>query len=602
MNLIGGEITLVRFRAEELSGDALLGRLLRSPNRCIAAVMPVGVGKSTAIDNLIESAIRSHAYDLVLMLAPRNAIINERRWVIAPPEDINVARLVARQIVRCGPDNDLRWASYERTRCYQLGREEVCGRCPENDQCTWRRQYGGALKDKQVVFATQAHLAIMPDFVNHIVRWTGATRPLVVLDENSIALSSYRRRISADSLDRYIKAVRSSRDEHSGTVLKQLELLTRARTADLRCPDWNFRLTQTSTQLAVQAAGRQLFGDKYRDLTRELHDFLKSPLASREKTLGGEIVFAVPPVIDRDLCLFTTCSQHRLLEFRLSRPFDLPFEGYCFKHPETRLYNIRSMIGALRYFERNASQIFDFFAQLALLRISEGKRVLFVSKKCHRGFCASEMMKRFEKFGRADLKVVAGEEADLTSPLVLPIIHYGILGVNDFTNFDCAYCLNGFYVNKDILDDGLQDVLAPEYSIDLEIRNNRLTRTRSAGTKRAKDRLYDLEYLAFEALRAIELEVVIQAIGRVRPFTLPREVITMQDDTMDEFLPGVKDFNNLAEARSFFDITTSRKKEGNDTARHVRGLRSQGKTQKQVARLLGLSERQVQRYWHTNTT
>ena len=63
---------------------------------------PVGVGKSTNIDQVIESAIRTGRYDLVVALLPTRQVVSERKWVTSPPTDISIVSLRPRPVAMCG--------------------------------------------------------------------------------------------------------------------------------------------------------------------------------------------------------------------------------------------------------------------------------------------------------------------------------------------------------------------------------------------------------------------------------------------------------------------------------------------------------------------
>ena len=118
--------------------------------------------------------------------------------------------------------------------------------------------------------------------------------------------------------------------------------------------------------------------------------------------------------------------------------------------------------------------------------------------------------------------------ATLAAPSVIPVINYGAIGTNLFEGFDCAYCLTGYYVTEQVVNAVVQDVLAADGHIPIRIRTGGTPRRRTAEVVSATDRVYDVARLAHLALGQQELDVVIQAVGRVRPYTRPREVVTFQ--------------------------------------------------------------------------
>jgi len=54
----------------------------------------------------------------------------------------------------------------------------------------------------------------------------------------------------------------------------------------------------------------------------------------------------------------------------------------------------------------------------------------------------------------------------------------------------------------------------------------------------------------------LERRVVLQAIGRVRPFTTPAEIILFQCDDLSPELGSVEEFGSLAQARRLLQVPT----------------------------------------------
>jgi hypothetical protein len=92
----------------------------------------------------------------------------------------------------------------------------------------------------------------------------------------------------------------------------------------------------------------------------------------------------------------------------------------------------------------------------------------------------------------------------------------------------------------------------------------------------------------------VEADVVVQAVGRVRPFTRPREVITFHAGE----LPGVRytlEFDGLAAARAHFGLPTPSGADQASRAERARRLKAQGRTRAQIAQALGVSVSTVKR-------
>src|SRR5207244_6836191 len=250
------------------------------------------------------------------------------------------------------------------------------------------------------------------------------------------------------------------------------------------------------------------------------------------------------------------CTSHLVSPcFVLSPDSSSPFADYRFLHPETRWYNIASRVGMRAHFRRNADAILDFFAGLVCLRLRQGHRPLLVAKKCFVPLCAERLVRLFPKLGMPDICLVTGdwEAVDLQAPRVVPLINYGMIGTNLFEAFSAAYCLSGYYVNERVVNTVLQDVLASDNQIPIRITTESMPRRRRAGVLLPSHRLYDIHRLAQLALDQQEMDGVLQAVGRVRPYTKPREIITFHCGEHPHF-PYTREFHNIGEARQFFGI------------------------------------------------
>jgi hypothetical protein len=455
----------------------------------------------------------------------------------------------------------------------------------------------------QVIFGTQTHLENAPDFLKTIVGNTGAERPLVLMDENNFVCASYARCIKRPDLEKFHQTLQSLRSEANSSNSTAWEdhtrMLLNASTEDLRDPAWQAPFISPTWALVVQQRGTERYGARFRFSAYDITQFCLAPGHSRERLLNRDIRFAVSPIFPGDLIVFSGTLDQLYAEYRIGTDLYNPFADVSVMHEGTRWYNIASRSGAKIYFDRNAPQIIDFFARLTARRLSEGKRVLLVAKKSFVNRCAREMQARLHGLGLTDAAVVrppiTGEAPG--HPHLVPIINYGVSGINQFEDYDCAYCLSSYYVSEEVLNKALQDVLASDHVIGMEMGIRGLPLRRWVSCRRASDRFYDVSNVAPGALKDLEMGAVIQAVGRVRPFTKPREVITFQCDESPKVTYD-REFSGLAEARDHFDIPTQRTWNAMQTAERVAAEKALGKRQSEVTQSLGVGLRTVQRYWN----
>ncbi len=601
MAVISGPKELTAFR-NHWDGRRILDLLHQYKGR-LRIDWAVGVGKSFNIDSVIEEAVVSERYDLVIALFPTRRIIEEREWVTNPPVGIKLVNLIPRPIVSCGADMNIRWQVFEKNGLGVLGRIELCGHCLFQSECLWPNQYGKSMEGAQVIFGAQAHLERSPYFLGQLAQWTKAEKVLVVLDEANFIMKPFQRRINLEKLKMFVEVLnmihpRKGRKNHDRWSYLCALLLT-ADTHDLRSHDWKMPWISQGWSLAVQSRGYGVHSDLFYFLAYELFHFSTSSLESRERTSNGDILFAVVPNVAMDFIIYSGTAHQTFSEYRLGKEFASPFKDYSFVHPESTWFNIGSRLGARKYFLKNSTQVLDFFAGLVAERVREGKRPLLIAKKCFIPFCARQMEKRLRALGLDVTIAIHGWQPNLLSKSqIVPLIHFGMIGTNLFQDFDCAYCLTGFYVTEEAVNGIVQDLLGSDMTIPLQISMQDRPCRRRAGVLNKKDRVYDVHTLAQHALDHLEMDTVLQAAGRVRPYTKAREVITFQCAGHPDF-EYTKEFCSLGEAREYFDIPCRRVTQTANLVSQIKEARVKGLKQKEAAEQLKVSLRTIQRYWKT---
>jgi hypothetical protein len=601
MKLIFGDEALADFRRGLTGAYAL--ELLRDNGGRVHVQLPVGVGKSRWLDAVTVEAVESGTYDLAVVLCPTRRVIEERAPLRNPPVGLRVVNLRPRPVQRCGPERNELWRVYERQGLGAYGRAEVCSRCPHFAGCFWPGQYGAALRGARIVYATQAHLKRSPTFLAELQAWAGAERMLTLLDEAGFVGPSPERVITRLDLERFADAMRRvaglEDSETNRAWLALTNTLLGASTEDLQAPGWSPPRFGHGWALRVQSAGVQAHGDDFRFPAYDITQFAASPGVSRSRDVEG-VHFGVLPLVG-DCMVFSHTAGPLLVGHLLGGGMAAPFSGHRIAHPGTRWYNLASRMGTRAYFRVHAPQVLDFFAGLVARRVAEGRRPLLVAKKGFVQLCVEGLAERFSRMG-VGLEVLTGSwsEEALARPGVVPLINYGAIGTNLFEGFDAAYCLTGYYVNENAVVGCVQGDVREGLRLPVRIETFGRPPRRTARVPIPDAHHYDVAHLVQPALETLEHGTVIQAVGRVRPFTRPREVITFQ---MAE-LPGVAydgEFTSLQEMREFFGVESAREGRTNERARRADELRATGMTQREIAEVLGISERTVRQYQNRRT-
>jgi hypothetical protein len=350
--------------------------------------------------------------------------------------------------------------------------------------------------------------------------------------------------------------------------------------------------------LAIQRKGYEIFGDKFRFIAYDLQAFCKSPVVSREKGPEGDVIFSLPLSINSDLIVYSGTVDPEYAAYRLGSDIATPFKDYIFTHPETSWFNIASRNGMRWNWKAHRKQILDFYASLVIMRFEQGKTCLLVTKKCFKSYCAEQLTERFKSMGYGNLKIVTDnhENEDLFNINIIPMIHYGVIGVNHFQHYDAAYCLNGYYINDLIINSILQDSYATGFHIPIEVGTSGEPLRRWARAANPSQQYFNVNWLSNSVLSQEEVGVVHQTVGRVRPHTYPREIITFQCAANPQ-MPYTQEFTTLQAARDFFGIRSQRSLQKSETIEAVKNAKASGLTQKEAAAHLNKGLRTIQRYW-----
>ena len=182
-------------------------------------------------------------------------------------------------------------------------------------------------------------------------------------------------------------------------------------------------------------------------------------------------------------------------------------------------------------------------------------------------------------------------------PWQVPLINFGIVGVNSLKDFDAIYCIGAYNINAGHLNAVYQRDLPPD--------RRHALRLRSAGRRRRVESADGSFTSRFHARRAralhrvLERRVVLQAVGRARPFTSPTEVILFQQDDFHDVFGEVEVFDTLASFRSAWQIPTAAEIARAALGDRMRLIREDGATYRDIARQFEVSTATVHKALHT---
>lgn len=552
--LVVDETTLPAFRGAHLSPRAVYAAL-PATDEVLLVSAPPGVGKTYAAHGIIEHAL-ARDHDLVIYIAPTRALIAEllAREALGARVATTVV-LEPRPKSRCGP-LDADWQRLEQSGCAALAKSSLCTVCPHLDQCRWPEQFDQIDETTSVVIFTEPYLSLNSSIINRVVVTAGAERALVVFDEASFMTASQVKRVTLEDITRFQGAVLHAQialgedGARLETVVSALDQLRDGR-EELSCWPSISRFDLVGATLAIQRAGQSLYGADFNYIGHGLGQLTTGGNAARWYDEDAYHCVPVPRTKGCDVIVFSPYLPPQIVEERLQRSVILALPPAVFRHSKTKMINIADPVGALRTLssQDHFRRVADFFTALVLHDKAQGRRAVIVTKKVflHR------LQRHIEDFTKALGRPLicqslqqfeAGGGAPETDVV---LINYGIVGMNGLSDHDAVYCFGGYYAREAQLEDTYNQLLPPKDQIELVIRTENGQRRAQSGSPDARSRYHARRARA--VLEMIERRVVVQAIGRVRPFTSPATVIAFQQDDLSSALGDIDTFSRLSRAR-----------------------------------------------------
>lgn len=561
INKLITEKELGAYRCTQLAPDHVLARL---PGKDAVLLFnePPGLGKTTLGHGLIGAALQSD-FDLVVFVAPTRAILDE----LANHPDLGVAKdnivvLKPRPRLQCG-GLDAKWQEMERSCCSALAKDQLCGTCPHTEECPWPDQMEQIDENARLIVLTEQYLILNPNMVPALIRRASAINPLVILDEALFLTQQHTYRITRQELDVFADVLSSVSIEHplgQKAVDRWVRDVSLLLDQDIHV-DHQPRIFANNLEhaiLAVQHHGQTHHGKNYRHLAHDL-SLLNSPVTTGQWQLDGCFEIAVRVDLGTaQAIVLAPDMEAALVEERLHRSVVVANPNHMFRHSGTKAINIRDGIGAARsmHQRQHRKRIVDTFSALTLRNSLLGKRTVLVTKKCFMDQIATEI-EEFAANAQLPLKTTiakAGDPLDELGPWQVPIISYGIVGINSLQHFDAIYALGSYHITDDHLNDVYNRDLPPDRRYNLRIRTKDRHRTVEAADGSFSTRFHARRARALH--RTLERRVVLQAVGRARPFTSATEVILFQQDDFSDCFGEVETYDTLGAFRTAMGLPT----------------------------------------------
>lgn len=617
MAMISTPDQLQTFREEHLNADAFHQAVLNTPG-ALFFPLPTGIGKSALIDSFLDDFHAnpdSWMHDLAIVSAPTHKILQERRIVSNPEASSVVAKLSGRPFPRCGKDNNDRWKVYQDSASIALGKQEICGDCTNRSGCSWPEQFQNLTPRIRIVLLPQKYLDIFPGVLHQIIAKTNARLPLILLDETNFSQDIFRRHIKRGSLENFLKVLDiyiKSNEVCSDSLDKyrqNIQLLLMASAEEIASGGRFFQPLDGDLAAAIQKIGIDQYGEMFYYPGFDLATLSQQDPGSRHLLEGGHIGFVCVPKLEEPgkLVVFSGTASKLLLEHRLDTRLTSMYSQYRFHQEDTRFYNINIGGGIGQYHRTHLPQILFFTLGYIKKTMKRNQTVALVTKKKFVEETVLQLNALLDDHFMKSVRVVPAGSWTGSHPgqreYHIPLLHYGgAIGVNNFSMVDCIVCLCGYYMRMGELNRMVNEVVRAPYQTMFRIMVQ-ADPLRRVAIPEGGARHYNqyVQNVADAVLQQEEMGVVIQAVGRVRPFTNPREVITCQFG-QSEVMPYDIEFPSMDEARKFFGIPSERAYEAAKTAIPVQYGKILGMTQRKISEVCGIPLRSVTRNWNVYNT
>jgi len=584
------ERQLAGFRARALAPAALYEHVPQDES-VLLINLPPGVGKSVAAQALVGHALERN-HDLVIYVAPTRAIIDELTVIQQIPAGVAIV-LEPRPQHLCG-DLGAEWKSLEARGCAALAKATLCKGCSQYDQnggsCTWPRQMDLIGPGTRLVVLTEQYLHLNPLLIPKIRQKVGAKRSLVIFDEALFLTSAVRRRFTRADLLRFRTALETAcndTDVAKAGIERWIEnidfLLDGEVPLDGLERFWPSRLRYGV--LDVQRAGHNSFGSDFRYLAPDL-ELLNSPVTTGQWHDNETFEIAVRvDTVGSDVVIMAPYLEPEIVEERLARPVIRLFPNTVFRHSKTRVVNISDPVGAARSLQHpdHFGRVVDFFIALVLRNAKQGRRTVLVARKLFLVRIKERVEQTSAALGQPLACILPGKSKPFENctPEEIPLINFGIVGVNSLETFDAIYCIGAYYARADQLNAVYQQASPPASRLPIAVRTEGRRRQTYAA-----DAAFDTRFHAHRAAathRMLERRIVLQAVGRVRPFTSPAEVILFQCDDLADELGAIEEFQTLAAARHAWKVPTSAQLRRAALGKQVRRRQQAGESLRSIA-------------------
>jgi hypothetical protein len=553
---------LREYRHRYLSPERLLDFFRQNSKGAAIIGVPPGLGKTHLIRNSFLPL--QEIFNRVHYAASQHRILNEMKPHV---QHLNRIFKIQRDSKLCGPRRDEDWRHLYRLNLSYIGKPIICGGCPNQDTCLWYEKDED--KGAYLILQTQDHL-----FKNLAELPTTA---LTILDELKFLELPIQKRADRIELEKYRRILLRH------PKLENFILMTNALLSEK--PIDPARLHDPQTDDEKKAIRKEYFKFLRQLSMQGVFNFSALILdQDRLKPQSRDQAFYYNdhPRIDGPLLITGYGADQKLLEHYFRRPFvDLtPTEQYV--DPGSKFYQLDSTSTSyFKFIKNNRSRegIYRFVVAKIGANRRSNKKTLLVAKKGAIKIILDELPKRFSTDVRPKILPFSEATADQFDGInTIPLLHYGVEGINRFEDYDCVICMTAYNLKPAVIQEQLKQ-LGIGRDIEVDIRN----KPGGLGREVSTDPPTPLAQSVFDYL---ERHKVLQTVSRARPFTTPTEVIFAGHQDF-----GATVFRDVRELANSLGVGAAESK-----IAKCQSLLAENLSQDEIAKRLKVSLRTVSRY------
>lgn len=552
-----------QFRSEHLSVSTLFWSLIRMG--VLHLDLKQGYGKSYVLRRLISFLAHS---DIIIIVAAENNRVLDEYEAFLNEERISNVRLHGRSESDCPHFSEL---TLLRKRKLFKKLKKACKRCIKKCRYYNSKQQLSQSKDNvQVVLLTYSYLL----YNKWLFKLWEDRISVQIMDEPGFLSPKYTKFTTRQlvTLKKSYKRLSMSDSDTYAAVVELLDHLIEGR----KIPQ------HYSIPTLSEEQEEELYRNALENILPELLEIQSKRLALRSGSIhirhrvaikGDFTVIAAPVATGVITGLYRDTAPHPVRDDNYQIP-----EG-------TQLIRLDNSIGAFGNFTGNIDRLAAFTAMYILARKTQGKQVLLVAKKGQiEQVCEAVNAKLAELC--CDFEVVFFTDCSLAHHI--PITNYGVSGFNSYEHFDCVFTVTTYNAKTEVLQNRLN--YFNNYTNSQQISSI----DTNYGTRQVAGLLDDFtRKLANNILHLEEVSVILQAVGRIRPFTNHnREMVVIYRGDLglgEAVVATMDELRGELNLPSYIEYRTQRRLEV------VQALLDQGYSRTAIAEQLGVSTKSIQR-------